>query len=192
MRNEDLLHELIKVGEFKIDKEGRIWKRQGQNWKRAERQTSAGYLQVAKMRNGVRIYAGAHRLVWRHYNGPIAPGMVIHHRNGVKDDNRLENLETMTYSENTKRAFLMGLKNQDGERNPASKLTDVQVKEIRQRYAAGGVTQEQLGTEYGVSFQAISKIVRGERRPSQQGPTRDYTYRRQTRKVRRDTKGRFR
>lgn len=34
-----------------------------------------------------------HRLVWENAHGPIPAGMVIHHRNGDKADNRLENLE---------------------------------------------------------------------------------------------------
>jgi len=39
---------------------------------------------------------GMHRLAWENANGPIPPGMIIHHRNGVRSDNRLENLEMMS------------------------------------------------------------------------------------------------
>lgn len=34
-----------------------------------------------------------HRYVWMQANGPIPEGYDIHHRNGIKDDNRIENLE---------------------------------------------------------------------------------------------------
>lgn len=38
-------------------------------------------------------------------------------------------------------------------------MTEEKVREIRARYAAGGVYQHDLGDEFGVSKQAIAKIV---------------------------------
>lgn len=38
---------------------------------------------------------GEHRFVWERANGPIPPGVEIHHRNGRKTDNRLSNLEPL-------------------------------------------------------------------------------------------------
>lgn len=40
------------------------------------------------------------------------------------------------------------------------KLTDLDVKRIRNRYASGGVTQQKLAVEYGVTQTAIGLIVR--------------------------------
>ena len=50
----------------------------------------------------------------------------------------------------------------EGERHHQAKLTEVQVAEIRTRYAAGGITQRTLAAEYGVRQGAISFIVRGQ------------------------------
>ena len=191
MSNEKILHNLVKSGEWKIDSLGQIWMRKGNGWKRAEHETPQGYLQVRKMINRVRIHTGAHRLVYQQFKGKIPEGMTINHINGKKNDNRPENLEVATYSENRKHAFMVGLVNQDGQKNPASKLTNQQIREIRERYAHGGVTQKELGLEYNVAFQTISQIVRGERRQNQSGPVADYAHRRTKGNMRRNSKGQF-
>lgn len=43
-----------------------------------------------------------HRLVYEQANGSIAPGLVIHHKNHDKLDNRPENLEALSASEHAK------------------------------------------------------------------------------------------
>ena len=48
---------------------------------------------------------------------------------------------------------------QKGEKNGNSKLTEDDVREIRKRYAEGGITQQQLGLEYGRHNAKISSII---------------------------------
>lgn len=49
-----------------------------------------------------------------------------------------------------------------GERNNHAKLTEAQVREIRARYAAGGVTTYQLAAEYGIARKNIGAVIRRE------------------------------
>lgn len=49
---------------------------------------------------------------------------------------------------------------QTGERNPAAKLTEVDVVEIRRRYAECGVIYADLASAFGVSKSAICAVVR--------------------------------
>jgi len=49
-----------------------------------------------------------------------------------------------------------------GENAPLTKLTWEIVREIRERYAQGGISQSKLGSEYGVSQQTILRIVRNQ------------------------------
>ena len=113
----------IESGELRIDRQGRIWRekvRKGLKMggvqlcrikpKRAEHRVQAGYLQIRNTIDGKRIYACAHRLVWQYFFGDIPDGLCMNHKNGIKDDNRPENLEVVTYSENQKHAFRTGLK----------------------------------------------------------------------------------
>jgi hypothetical protein len=48
-----------------------------------------------------------------------------------------------------------------GENGPRAKLTALQVEEIRQRYAAGGIRQKDLGQLYGISQAAVCSIIIG-------------------------------
>ena len=50
--------------------------------------------------NSERNIMYGHRLMWESFVCPITPGMVIDHINADKKDNRLSNLQMMTYSEN--------------------------------------------------------------------------------------------
>jgi hypothetical protein len=121
--------------------------------------TRFGYRQLALHRDGHRTHVFVHRLVWQAFNGVIAKGLVINHRNGIKTDNRLENLEVVTYAENDAHALRLGLKAR-GHRSPHAKLIEKQVREIRRKYAARGMSQETLAAEYGVGQSQISRIVR--------------------------------
>ncbi len=49
---------------------------------------------------------------------------------------------------------------QHGENGGFAKLTNEQVLAIRSRYAAGGISQEQLGKEYGIQQPHVSRLVR--------------------------------
>ena len=58
-----------------------------------------GYL-IARLKNGK--VTPLHKYIWRYYNGNIPVGCQIHHDNGNKLDNRIENLICVTPDEHKK------------------------------------------------------------------------------------------
>jgi len=131
-----------------------------------------GYLCVLARFDGRTYSAKSHRIIHRHFLGPIPPGMEINHKNGVKTDNRPVNLECVSRSENQEHAYRLGLnRGRVGELNGNSALSDVDAAEIRRAYAASEGTQQSLADRYGVTRATVGYLVRGQTRAAQAGPT---------------------
>ena len=83
----------------------------------------SGYMQVNLCRDGKHIQRYIHRLVAEAFLG-LRPDQQVNHKNGNKHDNRLENLECVTQSENILHAYANGLvsrpKPEDIVRDPIS------------------------------------------------------------------------
>jgi hypothetical protein len=85
---------------------------------------------------------------------------VLRHLNDDPTDNRIENLAWGTYSDNLNDAFRNGRSSPKGVAHCCAKLTEDIVREIRRLYATGEFSHRELAQRFGVSHQAISKIVR--------------------------------
>lgn len=105
---------------------------------------------------GDRYRVLVHRLVWYVYKGPIPDGLTINHENGDKTDNRLDNLELMTISDNIKHGFQKRL-----IRPPKAILCDEEVHEARERLATGE-TGADIARDFGVVTHIINRLGRGE------------------------------
>lgn len=100
----------------------------------------------------------AHRLIALAFHGePESTLLQVAHLNGLKTDNRPENLKWATVSENHSHKIFHGT-NLDGEKNPRSILKENDVKDIIMRYS-NGETSIYLSEVYGVSFGTILSIV---------------------------------
>lgn len=128
------------------------------------------YLQVSLWRSGKGVTKKVHRLVCEAFHGAPQPKMDAAHQNGVKIDNRRENLRWATRRENEHDKRALGRDNA-GSRNGQAKLTESQVREIRGRIpllprSSGGCRVKKgaldgLAAEYSVTAAAIRNILAG-------------------------------
>ena len=90
--------------------------------------------------------------------------MVINHKNGIKVDNSIDNLEFVTYSENSIHAIKLGLaKSKSGIECRSSKLSISDIKFIIENYKNGHPEfgSSALGRKFGVHHSTISNIING-------------------------------
>lgn len=160
--NEELAYELVRQGVWEISPEGKIIKRKpGDVEWRAVRvsENVGGYLTVSFRHAGRSSSCMLHRLLWRHFVGPIPAGLTVNHKNGVKTDNRLDNLELMTPAENARHGVhvLKALNPVRGQDHYRAKLSEQDVREIWQhlQHREDGTA---LAEWYDVSVSMIWRI----------------------------------
>lgn len=112
------------------------------------------HLRVAGRINNLSL---VHRLVAQTFVSNPDNKPHVNHINGIKMDNRAENLEWCTMEENMQHAFRTGLKDNFGENHSQSFLTKQQVLEIRA--LKGILTQQKIGEMYGTARTTISSIL---------------------------------
>lgn len=81
----------------------------------------------------------------------------VNHKDSVRDNNDLDNLEWVTASENVIHGYKQGYASNKGSKNGFSKLTEETVIEIRKKKEKGE-TYQQLATTYNVSYGCILAV----------------------------------
>lgn len=124
---------------------------------------SSGYEQVELNVDGKAVKKLVHRLVAETYIPNPDKLPCVNHKDGNKLNNWVGNLEWCTYKENMEHASENNLLHTIGSKNPASKLTEEDVKYIRSVYKKGDLEygSAALGRKFGVDHKAIWAVVNG-------------------------------
>ncbi|WP_051149989.1 HNH endonuclease signature motif containing protein [Bacillus safensis] len=126
--------------------------------------TPAGYEGIGYTKPNVgTVNYLVHRLVAQYFIGDIPRGFVVNHKDGNKLNNHADNLEIVTYKENTKHAMDIGLMaGQPGEENSMAKMTNEQANNLINDLLSG-MSNKEAGVKYGLHSQYIS-LIRHKRR----------------------------
>jgi hypothetical protein len=160
--NYELASQKIRAGEWRVDADlGLVYGVKGRPFRR---KNSWGYVQI-KFRDPLDWHIDhavlAHRVIWEAVHGPLSPALTINHRNGIKVDNRLLNLEVMTVGDNGRHARATGLLvPRVGVEAANARLTEDQVLVIYRR-AWAGEKSHLIGQDYGVGGGIVRNIKQG-------------------------------
>ncbi len=94
---------------YKIFKNGMVFSEKRKKFLQTSL-NSKGYLKVNVCNNGIKCTKLIHRLIAECFIPNPLNKRQVNHKNGIKTDNRIENLEWCSNSENQKHAYKTGLK----------------------------------------------------------------------------------
>lgn len=131
-----------------------------------------GYLHVGFNVNGKLKNPLIHQLVMFAFNDiKKYPEWEIDHINGNSHDNRLENLEYVSSSENTKRAYTLGLQSKKAlsKSNKNRKMTPEQIIEMKNKFLDEGRKWDKNNADfirryaekYNMKYNSIQNILSG-------------------------------
>lgn len=138
-------------------------------WEWSGTRNARGYGKISRdHRPGTMDYA--HRISWEIHFGPIPDGMDVRH---FVCDNppcvRPDHLRIGDRRANMADAMRKG-RLRTGLAHRDARLSDAQVRAIRARFAAGGILQAALASEYGITERYVSQIVCFHRRRAAGAP----------------------
>lgn len=119
-----------------------------------------GYLGVNLCKNNRRYRRKIHRMILEAFIGPCPCGMEGCHNDDNKTHNNLFNLRWDTHRNNIQDAQINGRGFSRGSHHGRAKLTETQIRKIKQLFQSGQYMQKEIADLFGISRSNISCIIR--------------------------------
>lgn len=129
---------------------------------RLNRDERGGYLKVSLSKVGKTKKVNVHRIVALSFLENPNNLPQVNHINAIKIDNRVEDLEWVSRSDNSKHAYRMGLMSHFSifcTEKHYSKIRREDILKIRELYSERHKTQREIAIEFGLSQSQISAIT---------------------------------
>ncbi|MFH2082097.1 MAG: HNH endonuclease [Pseudomonadota bacterium] len=151
------------TGKYRVDADGRVfnmdYRGNGDCREISSIEDKDGYMLISLTGIGI---CRRSRVVGIIRLGAPEPSQQINHKNGVKDDDRPENLEWVTAKQNIRHAVDTGLRVAAfGEKHHAARLSEAQVAEIATLLSEGALSVRRIAEQFGVREGAINGIRKG-------------------------------
>lgn len=132
-----------------------------------------GYFRVSLCKDAIARPRLVHQLVTEAFLGPMPDGLCRNHINGIKTDNRLVNLEYVTYRENSLHMYRVlrvpPRPGKKGSTNYRAKLHESDFPTMRTMHAQG-LSYAAIGRHFGVDRSTICDALRGKTWPHMSSP----------------------
>ena len=154
--------ELMRERGYKYEPDlGRFMTKRGAE---AGKQCKNGYRTLMLQENGIQYTFCEHRCVWTWFNGDIPDGFEINHIDADRANNRIENLEMVTHSENIQHMIRMGHSNYPrGEKSGKAIYSDKEVQAMRY-LRKNNWTIKQIASLFGNKNEnVIGRLINGKR-----------------------------
>lgn len=148
-------------GHYKVSNKGRVASvKQGfRKWIMRQFRNHHGYYEISLTKDGVPKRLKVHRVVAEAFLVHPVGKDIVNHKDGVKTNNCIENLEWCNAQYNTRHALDSGLFiPKRGAEHPNSILSEADVRSIRKAHE-GGVSSRDLARKYHTAQSTIWRCV---------------------------------